>query len=335
MLTNASSPEATSAAARRARKREQDRRCQRLARERTKSRIAHLESLVADLSQQNKSEQLEAVWGQRDKITAERDALLQVLRTIDNAIRSNETIRQHILTKEYRGRGMGRGAGESPPAASDGNGVKSSEPSPPNEPSPVADIYLGENNPRPECPETEPAGVESGCNAWENGMPLESTPTDFELVPGQFIPASPTTLAPSPLAEFALQRIITTEAHLCECSASSTSAGWPHVNLWKFANETLSEPTELSSHDIRREADFEYDIPIRAVLEGWDAAVEAADGKLPPSWHMLRRIDETLFSTCAKTERLAILRSMHCLLLAHKDPSPSRLSGLPAWYSPR
>jgi hypothetical protein len=45
---------ASTAAARRAKKREQDRHCQRRARERTKSRIAELGEIVANLKEQNK-----------------------------------------------------------------------------------------------------------------------------------------------------------------------------------------------------------------------------------------------------------------------------------------
>src|ERR1700712_1862829 len=83
---HASVLDASSTAARRAKKREQDRRCQRMARERTKNRIAQLEGIVADLKQQGTSKQEQALWKQRDELAAERDALAQTLRTIERVI---------------------------------------------------------------------------------------------------------------------------------------------------------------------------------------------------------------------------------------------------------
>ena len=85
----------------------------------------------------------------------------------------------------------------------------------------------------------------------------------------------------------------------------------------------------------KAEDDLEEDIPIRAVIQGWDAAARSAGGTLPPSWRKLRRIDEMLFSTCGKTERLAILQIMHSLLVYHVEPRPERRAKLPEWYLAR
>lgn len=128
-----------------------------------------------------------------------------------------------------------------------------------------------------------------------------------------------------------------TAGGICDCSSASLLSA-PRIqplNLWRFANETLTEPSEYSAQINRREDDLEHDVPVRAVLEGWDVAQRRAGGDLPPSWRKLRRIDETLFSTCGKTERLAILRVMHSLYRYHQIQSPERRALVPGWYLAR
>ncbi|SCO54199.1 uncharacterized protein FFNC_15387 [Fusarium fujikuroi] len=82
--------ETPTAEARRLKKRELDRKAQRLARERTKSRIAQLESMVDNLRQDDSNAQIATLMDQLDKVTKERDKLLQVLHSLGS------TIRQHI-----------------------------------------------------------------------------------------------------------------------------------------------------------------------------------------------------------------------------------------------
>jgi hypothetical protein len=75
------------------------------------------------------------------------------------------------------------------------------------------------------------------------------------------------------------------------------------------------------------------DVPIRVMLEGWDAVARRAP--LHPSWQILRRIDETLFAMCPNVERLAILRAMHTLLQFHTESTSDRYGRLPPWYMRR
>ncbi|KAF5611553.1 hypothetical protein F25303_14465, partial [Fusarium sp. NRRL 25303] len=80
----------STAEARRLKKRELDRKAQRLARERTKSRIAQLESMVDNLRQDDSNAQIATLMDQLGKVTKERDNLLQVLDSLGS------TIRRHI-----------------------------------------------------------------------------------------------------------------------------------------------------------------------------------------------------------------------------------------------
>ncbi|KAI6767637.1 hypothetical protein HG530_005646 [Fusarium avenaceum] len=80
----------TTAEARRLKKREYDRKSQRLARERTKGRIAQLETMVENLRQADSNARVAKLVDQLSQVTMERDGLLQVLDSLDS------TIRHHI-----------------------------------------------------------------------------------------------------------------------------------------------------------------------------------------------------------------------------------------------
>ncbi|KAG7000032.1 hypothetical protein FocnCong_v012265 [Fusarium oxysporum f. sp. conglutinans] len=82
-----SETQTSTAEARRLKKRELDRKAQRLARERTKSRIAQLESMVDNLRQDDSNAQIATLMDQLGKVTKERDNLLQVLDSLGSTIR--------------------------------------------------------------------------------------------------------------------------------------------------------------------------------------------------------------------------------------------------------
>ncbi|KAG7103700.1 hypothetical protein HYQ44_017788 [Verticillium longisporum] len=78
--------------AQRLKKRELDRKAQRVARERTRSRIAHLEELVGHLSQDNTNAEVSHLMERLLRRTQERDKLFGVLASLST------TIRHHIDT---------------------------------------------------------------------------------------------------------------------------------------------------------------------------------------------------------------------------------------------
>ncbi|KAI3573087.1 hypothetical protein IWW34DRAFT_636189 [Fusarium oxysporum f. sp. albedinis] len=75
------------AEARRLKKREVDRKAQRSARERTKRRIAQLESMVENLRQNDTEAQITSLMDQLGHVTKERDTLLGVLDSLGSTIR--------------------------------------------------------------------------------------------------------------------------------------------------------------------------------------------------------------------------------------------------------
>ncbi|EWY79430.1 hypothetical protein FOYG_17410 [Fusarium oxysporum NRRL 32931] len=72
---------------RRLKKREMDRKCQKRSRERTKNRIAQLESMVENLRQNDSKAQIGSLMDQLDQVTKERDNLLWVLDSLGSTIR--------------------------------------------------------------------------------------------------------------------------------------------------------------------------------------------------------------------------------------------------------
>lgn len=67
-------------------KRETDRRCQRMIRERTKSRIAYLESLVEQFREQDASGRVETLMQQLSDMKSERDVLAKKVKSIESII---------------------------------------------------------------------------------------------------------------------------------------------------------------------------------------------------------------------------------------------------------
>lgn len=71
---------------RRLKKREVDRRCQREARERTRSRIAYLENLVEDLRKQDAGGQVATLLKQLKDMQEERDSAIKTLKDIQQIV---------------------------------------------------------------------------------------------------------------------------------------------------------------------------------------------------------------------------------------------------------
>lgn len=69
------------------------------------------------------------------------------------------------------------------------------------------------------------------------------------------------------------------------------------------------------------------DIPVRAILHGWDAIEK--HGKLPPLWRRMREVDKLVYINCKYTERLAVMCIIHLLLRYHADQTPKRRRQLP------
>ncbi|KAH6685014.1 hypothetical protein F5X68DRAFT_171476 [Plectosphaerella plurivora] len=309
-------PEDTEAAARRAKKRELDRRAQRAARERTRSRIAYLEATVQAMTHQESSGRMSSLMEQLAEMTRQRDDLSRTLASIEGTVHAHREA-ERVTT------------GSVQPAGDREEPVQASWPDPKDKS--MDDSFLPTD---------------------EVTMDL-LTPGAIDLTPlstGTFgLPTADFLDPMSPPAASSLQQqpyldmesigsppllIVPEPDKPCDCVSAvhagpSTASG----SIWRSANEALSGPGLLSNHTLRYEDELSEDIPIRVVLEGWDAVERSQN--MPPLWRKLRRTDELQFSKCGKTERLAILRLMHTLLRYQAEPTAEQYAKLPPWYLSR
>lgn len=278
------------ATARKLKKRELDRRAQRSARERTKTRIAYLEQLVESLQADGKNSEISRLSAELLQITSQRDALLGMLRSFEG------TIRRHLEPTPGHQNQPSIGSHHHPA-------------------SPAVDTAMG------------PLSV-----SWDVSAPGTST-RNPDALPGYDLgerPFSQPCHQAGPSVVPATEDIIVPRPQVpCDCTIDNPEIE-SAANTWRAANKALGKHTRLSAIQLATEDFTSQDTPIRVVLDGWDS-VESA-GKMSVSWRKLRKIDETCFSACGPTERLAILTMMHLLLTYHGQPTDERRNALPRWF---
>lgn len=311
-------------------KRELDRKAQRLARERTKTRITSLEKLVADLQHKDTSDQVRALTKSLQAVTKERDVALGLLRSLGSSINQHLSQSQDAVTFDSTTSSCNR---KSPDTTMD-----DAETAPIHS---VTDDFNAHPNDGTTGNGTIQAEQGPGipiCSLEHPDVPeFINPPTDAvgslldDLLPGfppvdnilQTIPNE----GNDPISPASMPG--------CGCyPQDQLRASSDSLNLWRFANEVLSTPSQLNRDSADFDETWQDDLPVRAVVEGWSAA-EAKLGRLPALWLKLRPIDEVLFHGCGKAERVAMLRIMHDLLLYHLDPSTERRATLPPWYLER
>ncbi|KAI8274170.1 hypothetical protein K4K60_010004 [Colletotrichum sp. SAR11_57] len=101
-------------------------------------------------------------------------------------------------------------------------------------------------------------------------------------------------------------------------------------NCWKAGNEILKEPFPLTKAMLELEYQVSEDIPVHAVLHGWDSLSQT--GRMTPLWKKVRQLDELCFAGCGPPERLAVLFMIHLLMRAYTDPTPAKSEVVPRWY---
>ncbi|KAK6213741.1 bzip transcription factor [Colletotrichum tabaci] len=345
--------------ARKIRKRELDRRAQRQARERTRNRIAELEALVKELRKDD-STRLSACMEQLAAVTCERDRLLDAFKSID------QTIRNHVPSRPSP-----QGTGTRTTAAAAAAKLPSPAPPPRSLPDPrdvirdpmltglPAHSYVAPIGLLPQTPSSSSVfdahayhgsgqglvgSVPNGLSATRLHASSVDAPSstsdsqDFVEEPddnddnndnndnddgdGDEAHDDPRVIVPPP-------------ATPCDCGTARTPSGSspPKVNVWRAVNQVLAKRCRISRRAHAAEDADDEDVPVRAILEGWEAAAESRP--LSRLWKKLRRVDELCFQVCPPTERLAILRMMHLLLQYHSDPTPDRHAKLPTWFLKR
>jgi len=328
-------PSSKGVSSRRLKKREIDRRCQRQARERTKSRIAYLEGLVEDFRRQDASGQVATLMKQLAEMERERNVMSKTLKDIQKAMESHQSTKLEIApSPDTKGFIFQEMVHDTPPSE-----IVEQKPD-------MATVGMDQKTSFPPAVEGQQAEC-SPSNTYDlvcySGLSHETASTDMLLAP-QVIPVEGAASPESPLLVQAADTEIPLvhEAHKpwpfppqsCPCcSTHGWGKGKAHFNRWRYANDVLSERFNWNGSILPADDACTDDTPIRALVEGWDALDR--QGNLHPSWHILRRIDETLFLSCSKVERLAILRAMHSLLQFHTESTRERYLRLPPWYMRR
>jgi hypothetical protein len=284
------------AAARRAKKRELDRLAQRAARERTRSRIAQLEATVQAMAQKESDGRAATLVEHLAETTRQRHNLAKVVSSIEAAIRGHREAQK----------GTKDGNEDLPQAAHSGAADSAAE---------IGSMEVLEDD------------FDLALTGPLDALTSPAVPSSLPWTDAVEAVSDDTALAHSPFV------IIPEPEKMCDCVVPPSIPQRGHSSIWRRANETLSGQEPLPWHMLQYEDDCGEDIPIRAILEGWDTVERIQE--LPPLWRRLRRIDQLQFSSCGKTERLAILRLMHRLLRYQVEPTADQFSRLPPWFLSR
>ncbi|KAH7141489.1 hypothetical protein B0J13DRAFT_676429 [Dactylonectria estremocensis] len=320
------------ATTRQLKKRELDRRAQRLSRERTKSRIANLERLVEDFQGKETDGQVKALAKSLQTVTKERDAALALLRNLGFSISHHLSTSQDVTTTDST---MGpcdpkpRGTVLDNPTETpmdnlvDSVGSQLTDRTDGIMPAQIA-------SPEPACSLQELGFSPASHSPPDAVLSLTDDPMDDlfsdlcqpENIFDSVQPADVDLISPAPMPG-------------CGCHPSSRALGSSEsLNLWRFANEVLTPSHELGRDDADFDEEWQDDLPVRAVVDGWPS-IEAKLGRLPSLWRKLRPIDDVVFHGCGKAERIAMLKLMHDLLLYHSEPSTERRAKIQPWYLER
>lgn len=279
-------------------KRETDRRCQRMIRERTKSRIAYLEGLVEQFRQQDSSGRVETLMKQLADMKDDRDTLAKKVKTIESII-SDSKLKEEPDTQDL---------------------VLSTHRPDPDSPTPLLTIDT-----RQVTHHSHPVSSELTSSS-----PLE---TPFYQLHNKEYAAY---IESSSRSSWSASTLQPASNQPCECSTHFSALDpTKTLNKWRYANDTLTEWFKWSPQalDMSKYEAYNDDVPVRAMVEGWDAVEKF--GRMHPAWKLLRGIDETIFGSLDRRERLAIVSVMGMLLQAHLNPTTDQHRKLPAFYLKR
>ncbi|KAF9872373.1 bZIP transcription factor [Colletotrichum karsti] len=321
----------------RLKKREADRKAQRIAREKTKNRIAHLESLVAELSRKDDNATTVALMTQLSRVTEQRNKLVSCLETTSGMFSKNlEEVRE---SEEKSGAAGREGVEEAKAAVLLDAGLDFLAPPPP---------AVGPTEEKI-ASELETRSSDHDVDCLMNGTALDASDLWIDGVFPQTMPSPPPPPIPVPTtkppqsthdpSKHPPSSPKTIKSQHCKqtCSCASTTrtrrlsdGSLVSHNCWNAGNEILKEPFPLTEAMLRLEYQVSEDVPVHAVLHGWDSL--AHSGRMTPLWRKVRQLDELCFNGCGPAERLAVLFMIHLLMRAYTDPTPVKSAVVPQWY---
>lgn len=312
------------ATARKQKKRELDRKAQRVARERTKNRIAHLEGLVEHLQASNPNAEVSDLTAALTRVTEERDALAGALRSIEHTVQTTAQLRG-LSSSSSRVR---------PPFPPESPSVQAQFPLdvlPPNLVSSQAYSHAPGSSSTTSPPHPHylagPTSHLPAINPNRGQIQSSHAPDGADILPFNHTCGQEWEDANSCDEAKSADVIVPTPEWPCDCMQMELDR--QVKNTWRAANTALGKSTRLSPSQLAIEDFTSHDTPVRVVLDGWDSVENA--GKMSQSWRKLRTIDETCFASCGDTERLAILTTMHLIITYHGEPSRERRDKLPRW----
>ncbi|KAM0278417.1 hypothetical protein ACHAQH_005172 [Verticillium albo-atrum] len=321
--TEANSPASGVAHARRLRKRELDRKAQRLARERKNDRIAYLEELVEQMSHNDTNAEVLRLTERWLQTTQEKDKLMGVLASLET------TIRRHTDAFSAQSGCTSTSVANIKPAMR-------SLPDAAASPS-YREKYHMPGTWVPPLPTDFGWGLDSPTVPPIDEMPTtrsfsrHATQVFDRMQPAPFLPDSELS---SEIGSYGDHFIIPQPAEPCHCSSVTPVGHDNHgSNVWREFNYALGKPTKLSQLAVESEDRTSQDTPVRAIVEGWDSVERM--GMMTSSWRKLRILDDLCFSKCGSVERLATLKMMHTMITCHSDSSPERMATLPQWFRGR
>ncbi|KAF5254106.1 hypothetical protein FANTH_988 [Fusarium anthophilum] len=293
----------------RLKKRESDRKAQRVSRERTKSRIAYLEDLVQKLSSGDDHDKTLSLMAQLSEVTKQRDSLIRFLDST-----SLSFTRRLSEAKKWESR------------------TAAEEKSPEQQPSASGSVYRESPALLPDLLETTPANNELSLFSPDfNGI----LPGDTALEGGQaYMNLKSATYSAS--HGHPVNDKTSAASSPCDCTSSEirrlSDGSVVSRNIWQAGNQVLKEPPgHLSTSMMALEDEASEDVPVRVVLYGWEHLEQS--GRMTPLWKRIRYLDEICFSACGQVERLAVIHMVHRYMRAYADPTSANASTiLPRWY---
>ncbi|KAL9566184.1 hypothetical protein ACKAV7_009718 [Fusarium commune] len=293
----------------RLKKRESDRKAQRISRERIKSRIAYLEDLVQKLSSGDDNDKTLSLMAQLSEVTEQRDSLVRFLDST-----SLSFVKHLSEAKKWGSRTVFQEQRQA------------------QQPSVSGSVYNESSALLPDLLETSPSGNELSLFSPEftgtlpRDTALAGDQTSMNLDSATYgashgHPVDDTTPAASSPCD-------------CTCSETRRLSDGSEVsrNIWQAGNQALKDPPLLlSTSMLELEYEASEDVPVRVVLYGWDHVAQS--GRMTPLWKRIRHLDEICFSACGQVERLAVIHMVHRYMRAYADPTSANISTiLPRWY---
>ncbi|KAG7412137.1 hypothetical protein Forpe1208_v009589 [Fusarium oxysporum f. sp. rapae] len=279
----------------RLKKRESDRKAQRISRERIKSRIAYLEDLVQKLSSGDDNDKTLSLMAQLSEVTEQRDSLVRFLDST-----SLSFVKHLSEAKKWGSRTVFQEQRQA------------------QQPSVSGSVYNESSALLPDLLETSPSGNELSLVSPEftgtlpRDTALAGDQTSMNLDSATYgashgHPVDDTTPAASSPCD-------------CTCSETRRLSDGSEVsrNIWQAGNQALKDPPLLlSTSMLELEYEASEDVPVRVVLYGWDHVAQS--GRMTPLWKRIRHLDEICFSACGQVERLAVIHMVHRYMQASKS----------------